>query len=266
MATYVISDIHGQYNKFLEMLKKIEFSDNDHLYIIGDAINRGPEPIKLVLDIMQRENVTFLLGNHEYMMYQTYRRNDIVRRTTLINEEDEKYIAGINWYRNGGEITDNQFEDLSDIEKEGILDFFENSPIIIPNLKVGDKTFYLVHASFSLTASADCIKYMKDLSINEMEEAVWDRAYPFRMVERTRVYLENKDKILVSGHTPVKSLKDFFGRYLIPINQKAHILTLRGGHYINIDCGCAAIGNGSPSAYLYRLGCLRLDDMKEFYI
>ena len=46
--TYCVSDIHGEYEKFLELLKKIHFSSEDTLYIIGDIMDRGPQPITLV--------------------------------------------------------------------------------------------------------------------------------------------------------------------------------------------------------------------------
>lgn len=39
---YVMSDIHGCGNMYHEMLRKIQFCDSDHLYILGDAIDRGP--------------------------------------------------------------------------------------------------------------------------------------------------------------------------------------------------------------------------------
>ena len=44
-ATYVISDIHGNYNAYMDMLKKIQFDDDDILYILGDILDRGPNPI-----------------------------------------------------------------------------------------------------------------------------------------------------------------------------------------------------------------------------
>ena len=43
MATYVISDIHGMYNKFTELLNKIKLKDTDTLYILGDVLDRGPD-------------------------------------------------------------------------------------------------------------------------------------------------------------------------------------------------------------------------------
>ena len=46
--TYVMSDIHGQYDKYLAMLDKIAFSDDDTLYILGDVLDRGEEPVELL--------------------------------------------------------------------------------------------------------------------------------------------------------------------------------------------------------------------------
>lgn len=66
---YIIADIHGCYNEYINLLKKINFSDNDILYILGDVVDRGPEPIKILQDMMKRSNVFLIIGNHEFMMY-----------------------------------------------------------------------------------------------------------------------------------------------------------------------------------------------------
>ena len=42
--TYVMSDIHGMAHLLKQMLEKIRFSDEDQLYILGDMIDRGPDP------------------------------------------------------------------------------------------------------------------------------------------------------------------------------------------------------------------------------
>ena len=67
---YVMSDIHGMYDVYMEAMKK--FKKDDHVYILGDVIDRGAEGIKIIEDIMERcanpknnPKITFLLGNHE---------------------------------------------------------------------------------------------------------------------------------------------------------------------------------------------------------
>ena len=42
MAHYVVSDIHGEDDRFHAMLQKINFSKEDTLYILGDVVDRGP--------------------------------------------------------------------------------------------------------------------------------------------------------------------------------------------------------------------------------
>ena len=66
---YIIADIHGCYNEYINLLKKIKFTDKDTLYILGDVVDRGPEPIKILQDMMKRKNVVHFIGNHEFMMY-----------------------------------------------------------------------------------------------------------------------------------------------------------------------------------------------------
>ena len=38
---YVMSDIHGRLDLFEKMLEKINFNDNDKLFVLGDMVDRG---------------------------------------------------------------------------------------------------------------------------------------------------------------------------------------------------------------------------------
>ena len=69
--TYCVSDIHGELDKFTQMLELIRFSDEDHLYVLGDVIDRGPLGVDLLRIIMDASNMTMLLGNHEQMCLST---------------------------------------------------------------------------------------------------------------------------------------------------------------------------------------------------
>ena len=67
MATYVISDIHGQYDMFVDLLEKIKLKDEDTLYILGDVLDRGPHPVKTLRKLMEMPNAICLNGNDELM-------------------------------------------------------------------------------------------------------------------------------------------------------------------------------------------------------
>ena len=67
---YVMSDIHGNLERFESIMRQINLKEEDTLYILGDVIDRYPYGIKLLRKIMKMPNVKMLLGNHEYMMLQ----------------------------------------------------------------------------------------------------------------------------------------------------------------------------------------------------
>ena len=48
---YVMSDIHGKYDKYIQMLKQIHFSEKDTMYILGDMIDRGEKGMELLIDL-----------------------------------------------------------------------------------------------------------------------------------------------------------------------------------------------------------------------
>lgn len=81
---------------------------------------------------------------------------------------------------------------------------------------------------------------LKDLLSGQTKDTlIWDR--------NINNDIELKDYTIIQGHTPVQ---------LIDNNNNGTIIK-RNGH-IYIDTG-ACFNNG-------RLGCLRLDDLKEFYV
>ena len=48
---YAISDIHGMYGSYMEVMKKLK--KEDCLYIIGDVIDRGEHGIDIIDDIIK---------------------------------------------------------------------------------------------------------------------------------------------------------------------------------------------------------------------
>ena len=49
-------------------MKQINLQPEDTLYVLGDVIDRNPDGIKILRQIMAMPNAKMLLGNHELMM------------------------------------------------------------------------------------------------------------------------------------------------------------------------------------------------------
>lgn len=87
--TYVMSDIHGMAELFKRMLEQIRFSDEDTLYILGDMIDRGPDPAGILDFAMSHGNVIALKGNHEDGFVQWYESvGDKMRQRYYYNTYD----------------------------------------------------------------------------------------------------------------------------------------------------------------------------------
>ena len=71
MSTYVIGDIHGCFDQFTKLLKKINYKkDEDKLILLGDLVNRGPDSLSVINHCMADSNIITVLGNHDlYLLY-----------------------------------------------------------------------------------------------------------------------------------------------------------------------------------------------------
>ena len=237
---YVCSDIHGYYERFRKLLKKIDFSLDDEMYVIGDVIDRGPEPIELLLYILSQPNIHLLIGNHEHMMMTCRHHADL----TL-------------WRQNGANVTIRQMNRLSETAQQYILSTMSKCPLAIPDLEVNGRHYYLVHAKPLPFYINKPLPYNLTPA-DELHDTVWDRDFVFgkqrpseqfdkELCEKYRGYTT------IVGHTPV---------IYVPYGIRNKVGQPRisrtwGGHLINVDCGC---GQGK------NLGCLRLEDHHEFYV
>lgn len=84
--TYVTSDIHGMAFLLEEMLEKIGFSDADTLYILGDMIDRGPDPAGVLDLAASQNNIIALMGNHEEMFIDWYEHERMGRSGTAYTD------------------------------------------------------------------------------------------------------------------------------------------------------------------------------------
>ena len=63
--TFVIGDIHGCYDEFLELLEQAQVTDQDRVVALGDIVDRGGQSLELYRYFKNREHAIVLMGNHE---------------------------------------------------------------------------------------------------------------------------------------------------------------------------------------------------------
>lgn len=229
---YVMSDIHGHMQRFENVMSEINLQPEDTLYILGDVIDREPDGIRILRRIMKMPNVKMLLGNHEYLMlcslYYEGRESYIGRRGS------RQYNLNL-WYNNCGKVTHDYLKHIRKTVRQEIFEYLDNLPVSM-EVEVNGKQFVLVHATME-----------KGYNLNEnqfhyatlKEYCLWAR-------DAHNISIPD-GKTLIFGHTPTKHFQSD-----LPMS------IWHGENRYGIDCGCGQRKNG-------RLGCLRLDDMKEFY-
>lgn len=224
---YVMSDLHGCYEKYKQMLEIIGFSDNDRLYILGDVVDRGPHGMKILLDIEKRKNVILLEGNHDLQAGILLSNLHLLDSGECSKELIDLY--GI-WLSDGGKSTLEEYLELSDDERVAVIKTICNAKLC-EQIEVGGKKYHLSHT---------IPEYEKVDSFDQWTEEDFVMGEP----DYDKVYFG--DKYMITGHSQTGFIdKDYWGRIWMY------------NHHIAIDC--AAVYGG-------RLGCLCLDTMEEFYV
>ena len=229
---YVMSDIHGCRTAFRKALEVTGFSPRDTLYVLGDVIDRGEDPIGVLQDMMVMDNVIPLLGNHEYMAVQVlpvFSREITEESIASLKEED--LTSYLHWTSDGGDITVRQFAALPREEQEAVLEYLMEFSLY-EEVSAGGRDYILVHAGL------DNFRADRPLEDYALHELIFHNADPERIYDPKRY--------LVTGHTPT---------LLYPDERKGRII--EENMQIRIDCGCVFGG---------ALGVYCLDDGRKFYI
>lgn len=222
MSTYCISDIHGHWENFEAFLNDID--EDDRVFLLGDVVDKGNDPIRVLQHVMKDKRFTMLLGNHEHMMY-----------CYLKSHSSEDYIQWM--LLNHGNDTYLPFMELSAQQQKEIFEYIENLPLCIPDLQVNGRHFYLVHAM----PYGD--KHVKmndvDFDFEIIAQFVWSRYEGQDMPQGVTV---------IAGHTPVV----YYRRHHEPFGNNGE---LADSNFIDIDGGLA-MSNGESV-----LIALKLDDL-----
>lgn len=230
---YALSDLHGRYDKYRQILQTINLRPQDTLYVLGDVVDRGLDGIRILQDMMLRPNVCPILGNHELMM--------LVCLRFLMQEITDESLSGLGeiqmealkeWFINGGVPTLNAFTALSSEERGDVLEYLGEFALY-EEVRAGGRDYLLVHAGIENFAPNKPLSAYSPLDFTEGRPDYSRRYWP--------------DRFVVSGHTPTR---------LIPGNSSPDRI-YRANNHIAIDCGCAFGG---------ALGVICLDSGEEFYV
>ncbi len=189
MRYFAIGDIHGCYDRLLNLFSWLPLKDEDIVVFLGDYIDRGPDSRSVVDFVIRLKNerkdrLICLMGNHERM---------------LLN-----YLEGKNrelFLLNGGDTTLRQYQEggFLQIPPEH-LNFFKS----LEKIYITDD-YIFVHAGLKPGVSFDS---------QAEEDLLWIRG-DFIFSE-----FDFKKKVIF-GHTPTRSYQPYFDKNKIGIDTGA---------------------------------------------
>lgn len=261
MATYVFSDVHGHFGTLDRLLERVSPTSDDTIFMLGDMIDRGPDPISVVKCCHELPNTTVLMGNHEDLMLSYY-------------ADPQDTMAQINWEINGAYPTQNGFHSLPIGERVELARWIFTLPLYAQT-EVGGRRYLLVHAGIDPTRiETEGVEVWDEEAIDNMvgnqyrDDLMWIRD-DFWGVPTGLVNDRGEGPIVIAGHTPTKYLDYMADRpdraamgpegLCRMIRVGACEKTGNVADRWDIDCGCAG------GAGFGQLLMLRLDDGEEIY-
>jgi len=252
-----MSDLHGNYDAYVAMLEKIKFSADDTLYVLGDVINRGPDGVPILLDIMERDNVVLLMGNHELMNLNPFEHLSLMEYDHNL---DSEVIMEVTEYTRipFDSQTLFDFARLPLAEKKSLNEYLQGLPLYLET-EIGGQKYIMAHAGLNVDA--------REYSSAEIEEGIpqWAREKSGSeavFIYGDKAYSASRESLVWSRHD---YNKEFFPDVKI---ITGHIVTrqvdpnsdggiVRMNNNIAIDCGMG-FRDG-------KLACLCLETGEEFY-
>lgn len=227
---YVLSDLNGCFNAYNKMLDKIGFCDDDILYVLGDVVDYGRHSVKLLEDMMFRPNVYPILGDHERTARKLLRGMTAEGAKTAGADFIQKVQ---NWLTHGGKALAAAFREMDEDGQESILDYLGEFTLY-EVAEVNGKTYLLSHMGIAAPAADD--PYALDMT--NLPDSPPDFASP----------------------NPLPYTQIVGGVPTVRIDEESAGKIWQGNGWIALHCGAAKADWGG------KLACLRLDDMKEFYV
>lgn len=211
--TFAIGDIHGGLKALLQVLNKIEVTEEDTLIFMGDYVDGWSEAAQVVdflINLSEKINCIFIKGNH-----------DVWCENWLKDAND----VNASWFMHGGKETMESYEGFSVLEKEKHLQFFQNAKMYF----LDDNNRLFLHAGFTsmhgIEKETYTHKFCTDRTLWEMalvmdkKIGLEDALYPKRLKHYKEIFI---------GHTPTTN----YGK-----NQPMNAINIW-----NVDTGAAFKG------------------------
>ena len=186
MRTLVVGDIHGGLKALIQVLNKVEVTEDDTLIFVGDYVDGWSEAAQVIaflIVLSEKINCIFIKGNHD-VWCENWLETGHVDAT---------------WYMHGGKETMESYSGFSEEEKKKHLAFFQNMPLYY----IDAENRLFVHAGFTSMHGVEKEVFQETLYF---DRTLWEMALTMNkdIKEDSLLFpnrLKHYNEIFI-GHTP----------------------------------------------------------------
>lgn len=211
----VISDIHSHLDRFKELLKKVNYSHQDYLVILGDFIEKGNQAIETVeyLQQLQKNNnkVYVILGNCEYALEEMVSNPKYAHQVIkYLNHIGKSGMIRQAVNRLSLDVKKDTPELIRAKVKEYLQPYFDYFNTMPTTIQINN--FIFVHAG---------LENRKD----------WQNSTLSSMIEMKDFYVKGHclDEYVIVGHLPTSNQYPNLINNSIIIDEKKKIISIDGG-------------------------------------
>lgn len=180
--TFVVGDIHGNLQKFLDLVESNVDKSQDKILFCGDLINRGSESLQ-ALNLLEEPWFYPVLGNHDYRMLGTYlaylgdahNRNDLMDKLDEMESEEREFCLKYGkWLL---ELSPKQWKKL---HKKMVL--LKNVPLSLLAVDQKGKRVGVVHNDV-LGSSFETMMYLPGGDIKVIDHLIYQRDFVHEVLQ-----------------------------------------------------------------------------------
>ena len=178
---YALSDLHGCYD-YLSAIKNY-INEDDFVFFLGDAADRGPQGWDCIKSIRYNENFKYLCGNHE----------DMLRKAMIeyYDKDSERLDSPLDLLMyNGGMSTFNEW--IEEGAKHEWISYLESLPLTHIYTNLHGQKIILSHAGFTPVTKLNLFPRRKEI--------LWSRDH------FNDDWVGGEKTYIVHGHTPTPHL------------------------------------------------------------
>ena len=228
---YVVGDIHNDSRKLKSLLKRIEFGENDHLFLLGDLFDRcgyDPDPVGVYFTVRAiKSQCSIVTGNHDRLLAE------YIKKYYGTKERKRKLLPDYPY--NSFEILRSR---LTQVDMMALADWILSFPLQL-EAEINGLKFLFAHAKTSDPSDTKDDEYY--LTGDDVDDTFYAKGID--------------GYVTFIGHSGSGFLSRFGGEYVDEGFASIWRNDLKNVYMM--DCGC---GHATG-----KLACLCLEDMRRFY-